>query len=388
MPVSQGATDFFLIERIFSQLSSTVAIALLKNGVLSYEFYGGKKLGGAGAMGGAGAAGASGAFSASGASAVSGASGASGAFGSAGASGATGSAGPHGQVGHISRATRFNIGTATMLVTGALIVKLMEFGELRLNDSVKKLVPAFRLDGVTIYHLLTHTSGLDFGGLGLPDNYMAKKEFMGKVYAADSLAYPTGGKCALFPYGYSILADIAERATGQSIDELAATLIFAPLGMSSTTYSGAALSDGQYVLPWSHRENRFIGELRSALSTGFNGLYTTVLDLLQLGSAFLNGGEFEGRQVFLESSVEFMMRDITSGRFMRTPVFMIKGEKAAYDCFSRHHSESAVAQTGDTGSILFIDPRRRAVGAALTNSTWVHDSSQNYSNICDILMSM
>jgi CubicO group peptidase (beta-lactamase class C family) len=339
MSVLQGATDFFLIERIFNQLSSTVAIALLKKDVLCYEFYGGKKL-----------------------------------------NGKIGAQNP------INRNTRFNIGTATMFMTGALIVKLMEFGELRLNDKVKRFKPAFKFDGITIYHLLTHTSGLDFNNLSQPDNYMAKKEFFSQLYKAETLSYPTGSRYALFPYGYAILADIAERVTGQSIEELAATLIFMPLGMSHTTYSNVTLTDDQYVFPWSHKENRFLSEFRENISTGFSGLYTTVMDLLRFGRIFLNAGEYSGRQIFLESSIDFMMRDITSGRFMRTPIFMINGNGAAHDCFSKYHSDGTIAQIGDTGSILFIDPLSKTVGAALTNSTWVHDASHNYSNICDILM--
>jgi CubicO group peptidase (beta-lactamase class C family) len=159
-----------------------------------------------------------------------------------------------------------------------------------------------------------------------------------------------------------------------------------PLGMKYTTYSSVSLPEDQFVIPWSHKENRFLYELRGTLSTGHSGIYSTVLDLIRLGRMFLNAGAFDGRQVFLESSVDFMLREVTGGKFMRTPVFMIKGHEDVYGCFSKYHSRDAVALTGDTGSILFIDPARRAVGAALTNSTWVHDASKNYSNISDILM--
>jgi CubicO group peptidase (beta-lactamase class C family) len=338
MPVLQGETDFFLIEKIFNQMSSSVAVAFLRKDRLIYEFYGGKK------------------FSASNSN--------------------------H----YINRTTRFNIGTATMLITGSLIVKLMEFGALRLNDRVKKFIPEFQPEGVTIYHLLTHTSGLDFNNLPLPGHYAAKKEFFRKVYAMGCLAYPTGKSHVLFPYGYAILADIAERVSGQTVEEFATAALFMPLGMKYTTYSSASLPEDQFVIPWSHKENRFLHELRGKLSTGHSGIYSTVLDLIRFGRMFLNAGAFEGRQIFLESSVDFMLREVTGGKFMRTPVFMIKGQRDVYGCFSKNHSRDAVALTGDTGSILFIDPVRRAVGAALTNSTWVHDASKNYSNISDILM--
>jgi hypothetical protein len=73
---------------------------------------------------------------------------------------------------------------------------------------------------------------------------------------------------------------------------------------------------------------------------------------------------------------------------MRTPVFMAKGDKDIFGCFSRRHSHRAAACTGDFGSMLFIDPIHGAVGAVLTNSTWVGRSDRNYNSICDILMEM
>ncbi|MDR3120521.1 MAG: beta-lactamase family protein [Clostridiales bacterium] len=341
MSVLRGATDFFLFERIFHQLSSSVSIALLKNDSLIYEFYGGKKF-------------------------------------------ASANGGGEG----ITRSTRFHLGTATMLLTGALIVKLMEFGELRLNDRVKRFVPEFLFGDVTVYHLLTHTSGLGFDPLEQPDNYAAKREFYRRLYTTGRPAHPAGSQYAPLPYGYAILADVAERVSGQTLEEFASALFFMPLGMKYTTFSGAALPEDQLVTPWSHRENRFLTELRTKLSTGQSGAYTTVLDLIRFGRMLLSGGEFEGRQIFLESSVAFMLKEITGGKFMRTPVFMIKCGGDVYGCFSKYHSARAVAHTGDLGGILFIDPVHKAVGAALTNSTWVNDASQNYSNIGDILMSL
>ena len=340
MQITQVDTDFFLIEKIFNQLSSSVAIALMRKDKLIYEFYGGKK------------------FSST------------------------------SNADHINRSTRFNIGTASMVITGALIVKLMEFGEIRLNDSVQRFIPNFKFEDITVFHLLTHTSGLSFNSFELPENYIEKKEFYKKVYDVSNRTYETGKSYAPFTYGYAILSDIAERIMGQTIDELASALIFMPLGMNHTTYGSSSLREDQFVIPWNHKENRFLYELHKKLSTGFCGIYSTVLDMIRFGRMFLNEGIFDNRQIFLESSIDFMLREITGNRFMRTPIFMIKGNADRYGCFAKSHSASAVAQTGDTGSILFIDPTYKTVGVALANSTWVNDASTNYSNVCDILMSI
>jgi CubicO group peptidase (beta-lactamase class C family) len=264
----------------------------------------------------------------------------------------------------------------------------MEFGEVGLNDAVRKFIPEFRFGDVTIYHLLTQTSGLTSENIMLPDNYAAMRDFYRKLYEKLGRGFLPGAKSEHFKYGYAVLADILGRVSRQMLEELASVLLFMPLGMKYTTYNGAALRDGQYVIPWNHKENRFMSELHTKYPTGQTGVYTTALDLIRFGRLFLNGGEYEGKQVFLESSVDFMLREVTDAKFMRTPVFMIKRQVDIFGCFSEKQSPDAVALTGDTGSVLFVDPRKRTVGAALTNSTWVHSVSRNYSNIIDILSSI
>ena len=418
MAKTTGGTDYHLIEKIFDQLSSSVAIALLKDDKLAYEFYGGRKAtlsagggtDGSGSVGSGAGVGADNRKRGATQSAPEKTAGGKGGFfkgfgigkgaktpagthesgsgGSGGSAGSGGGGGAPSEDAGVNRMTRFNIGSAASLFTGALIVKLMEFGEIRLTDSVCRFIPAFPYDDVTVFHLLTHTSGLSSASLPLPDNSAAKREFYKKLYEGLKSGCVPGVKYEQYQYGHAILADIVETVSGQMLEELASVLFYMPLGMKCTTYNGAALKDNQYVVPWNHKENRFMGELHTKQSTGQSGVYTTALDLIRFGRMFLNGGEFEGKQVFLESSIEFMLREITAGRFMRTPLFMIKRKVDIYGCFSVKQSDDAVALTGDTGSIIFIDPPRGIVGTALTNSTWVHAVSQNYGNIVDILMSI
>ena len=383
MARQKGSTDFKLIEKIFDQLSSSVAIALLKNDKLAYEFYGGRKAAlfdsGSGHIKTGGGFFGFGGGRANKASAT--------ASSNGNKEGGKHNAAKTTETG-VNRTTRFNIGSASALFTGALAVKLMEFGELRLNDPVARFIPEFAFDDIAIFHLLTHTSGLNSAVLPLPDNIAAKQEFFRKLYEGLKREYNPGANYEYFQYNYAILADIIEKVTGQMLDELASVLLFMPLGMKHTTYNGVSLRDHQYVTPWNHKENRFMSELHTKQPTGQSGVYTTALDLLRYGRMFLNGGEFEGKSVFLESSIDFMLREVTGAKFMRTPLFMIKRKVDIFGCFSEKLSPDAVALTGDMGSILFIDPLHRIVGAALTNSTWVHAVDQNYNNIVDILTSI
>src|SRR5262245_33949170 len=61
-----------------------------------------------------------------------------------------------------SPTTRFNIASMTKQFTAAAILLLEDRGKLKTNDSVKKYLPdaPSAWDKITIYHLLTHTSGI------------------------------------------------------------------------------------------------------------------------------------------------------------------------------------------------------------------------------------
>jgi CubicO group peptidase (beta-lactamase class C family) len=58
--------------------------------------------------------------------------------------------------------TVYHIGSITRPITAAAVLKLVSQGRLRLDDAVTSRVPAFSLKapGVTLRHLLTHTSGI------------------------------------------------------------------------------------------------------------------------------------------------------------------------------------------------------------------------------------
>ena len=61
-----------------------------------------------------------------------------------------------------SPTTRFNIASMTKQFTAAAILLLEDRGKLKTSDLVKKYLPAApsSWDKITIYHLLTHTSGI------------------------------------------------------------------------------------------------------------------------------------------------------------------------------------------------------------------------------------
>lgn len=123
-------------------------------------------------------------------------------------------------------ATRFPIGSITKQFTAASILLLEERGKLSVSDLVAKHLPNApkAWAGMTISHLLTHTSGLS-------DD------------PAKPLESAPGEKFSYSNAGYHVLGQIIERISGQTYGAFVAANIFTPLAMASSGY----LSAGQPV---------------------------------------------------------------------------------------------------------------------------------------------
>ncbi|GAA4725306.1 serine hydrolase domain-containing protein [Brevibacillus fulvus] len=128
-----------------------------------------------------------------------------------------------------------------VMVTLPLILLSIQEGRLSLNDPAVRYVPELRCapdegwkEKITIYHLLTHTSGLPaWRPFFLSAN--GREAYLRKI-SAEQLTGPPGKQVVYSDLGFMLLGFIVERVWEQPIDELAKQLIFAPLGMNRTGY--------------------------------------------------------------------------------------------------------------------------------------------------------
>ncbi|GAB3448217.1 serine hydrolase domain-containing protein [Actinophytocola sediminis] len=130
--------------------------------------------------------------------------------------------------------TVYDIGSITKAVTGTAIVLLESRGELAFDDSIGTFfdgVPADRR-GITVHHLLTHTSGLPES---LGDDYDPLTR-AGLIDAAMRAPLTPGGGYQYSNVGFSLLAAIIELVSGTSYETFLAEHLFAPAGMTSTGY--------------------------------------------------------------------------------------------------------------------------------------------------------
>jgi len=133
----------------------------------------------------------------------------------------------------------FELASVSKQFTAMIIMMLKEKGKLNYDDSVN-IYLEIPYKGITIRHLLTHTSGLpDYQDI--MDKYWDKSKVAGNPdcieylnkYAPPKLFEP-GAKYEYSNTGYLLLASIAEKAGGRDFIEMCRKWIFRKLKMKST----------------------------------------------------------------------------------------------------------------------------------------------------------
>src|SRR5207237_4217107 len=110
-------------------------------------------------------------------------------------------------------------------------------GRIRLNDPVSQFVTGFGKygkSGITIRHLLTHTSGLR-PDLELEVEFHGADEAIRRAIEEVPSA-PPGERFVYSDINFFLLGEIVGRVSGERLDRYAKAHVFDPLGMNDTTF--------------------------------------------------------------------------------------------------------------------------------------------------------
>ena len=133
----------------------------------------------------------------------------------------------------------FELASVSKQFTAMIIMMLKEKNKLQYDDLLEKYI-SVPYKGITIRHLLTHTSGLpDYQDI--MDKYWDKTKVAGNADCiaylnkyAPSKSFEPGTKYEYSNTGYLLLASVAEKVSGKNFIELCHNWIFRPLKMKST----------------------------------------------------------------------------------------------------------------------------------------------------------
>ena len=188
--------------------------------------------------------------------------------------------------------TKHDLRSISKMVTSTLIGIAIQEGRIPSVDTpIYRLLPKFAkyLDGkkrsITIKHLLTMTSGLEWDEESIPYSD-ARNDEIGMSASDDPISFVLGRTLVAEPgskFNYSggstqVLAAIIQATTGMRIDAYARRVLFEPLEIADFEW-----------LPVVHGSPSAASSLR-----------LRARDLAKIGSIFLNAGRWQGRQVVPE----------------------------------------------------------------------------------------
>lgn len=184
--------------------------------------------------------------------------------------------------------TLYDIASASKQVTAAAILLLEARGELSTDDSIAEHLPGVPRSHreVTLYHLLTHTSGFPRGGPagGGPDLEAALRTY----FRADRKGR-AGERFEYYNGGYAMLAGVVERVTGERFEDWVRENLFEPAGLAHTDFIETARVDGAR-LAGAHDSRRLTTDyIKGWGYKGMGGVLTSVSDLAVWCNALFAG---------------------------------------------------------------------------------------------------
>lgn len=251
--------------------------------------------------------------------------------------------------------TLYDLASLTKVVcTTTSLLMLRDEGKLDLRQPLSEFVPMPEFNNITLWHLLTHTSGL--AALSTWFREITTTTEMIQRIAREGIEAPPDTRRVYSDLGFILLGRVVEIAGRDSLDALCRRRIFDPLGMNRTCYKPpaalkpfcAATEDdpwrGRMIQGEVHDENAYaLGGV-----SGHAGLFSTAGDLSKFCRALL-GGQLLSRKTLEEMT-----------RFNQVPFYpwqalgwRVDPWQTGAEGFLR--TRGAFGHSGWTGTSLWLD---------------------------------
>jgi CubicO group peptidase (beta-lactamase class C family) len=193
--------------------------------------------------------------------------------------------------------TKFRLGSITKQFTAVSIMLLRERGKIDLEAPVKTYLPdaPAAWDGVTVFHLLNHSSGIpnftSFDDYGKSKTLPTNLDELIARFSDKPLEFAPGEQHAYSNSGYILLTAIVEKASGQSYADFVEENLFTPLGMADSGYDSH-----DAIVP--RRASGYVptqkGPMHAeyidmSIPQGAGALYSTAHDLLKWETGLFGG---------------------------------------------------------------------------------------------------
>ncbi|GGB00157.1 serine hydrolase domain-containing protein [Puia dinghuensis] len=312
----------------------------------------------------------------------------------------------------------FRIASQTKAIVSVGIMQLFDQGKFYLDEPISDFLPAFRnitvLDKfnpadssyttvpakkpITFRDLLTHTSGLDYAGIGTKEGkaIYAKAGIPSGLGVFDYDLRERMDALARLPltnqpgekWQYSLSVDVLgcliETISGKNLEDYLVDNIFKPLGMNDTRFNipvakAARLTtvytedSVHHVIPWTKERTHIDPDYPLAHKRYFSGgagLTSTAWDYAIFLQTLLNGGQYNGVRILAPRTVELMTSGQLSFLFNGTNNFGLGFEiTSAHSAARDVRNEGTFSWGGFFGTTYWADPKAHVIGLIMTQQT-------------------
>jgi CubicO group peptidase (beta-lactamase class C family) len=211
------------------------------------------------------------------------------------------------------------IASLTKVLTALGVLKLVEDGRLLMEMPLCHVLPELANgthDGIRMFHILTHTSGLradpGYHCEPNPDHEGHWKIYERPGWVAElarlPLQHEPGAKWTYCSLGYALLGEMIARVTGEPYYRWMEREILRPAGMQDTFFAPGDRPEENFSLV-SDAEAQLLASRRSAPDRAGlpgGGAFSTCPDLLKLGRLFLDDGIAGGKRLLGRRTLEAM----------------------------------------------------------------------------------
>ena len=194
----------------------------------------------------------------------------------------------------INATTPFHVASTSKTFTSTAVLQLVDQGKIGLDDSLQTYFPLFPYKGITVRHLLNHSSGLPNYAFLFPKYKWNTKrtatnaDVLQLFYThRPNLDFGTGTRFKYCNTNFVLLALIVEKASGQFFPHYIKEHIFDRAGMT-TSYVLSEANAEEYLPSWTGGGKLYEFNYLDALY-GDKNVWTTCQDLFKYDEALRKG---------------------------------------------------------------------------------------------------
>jgi CubicO group peptidase (beta-lactamase class C family) len=214
----------------------------------------------------------------------------------------------------LTTSSLFNIASCSKAFTAACLALLVEDGKIKWSDKVVDYIPEFRLADpyitkeLNMEDILSHRTGFGtFDGdlLWYSTDYEDIEVIQRMKYLPTKYDFRSR-------YGYQnnmylIAGEIIKRVTGQTWSEFLQARLLTQLDMKETRPSADELDKQKQNIAWPHIHGNKVDIVAFKAAKPAGAMFSSVEELANWTIMLMNGGQFNGRQILKQESINNLM---------------------------------------------------------------------------------